>query len=788
MRNLVRYSLRQIGLLPIAAVFVLILAPLPFVTTLALWPRWIAILALAWWLPGVLLVAAWRLPDLDLPTAGVFAAGLGLCWMILLALLIHWLPGPIGLWPLIAVYEIGALALLAAYFWRRPVALQPTSPAMWRWVLVLFILAILLRLPGLGYHEMHIDEASVLRVARDAVEGQDNALARNPKGPSQIAVALVVYRALGTINESTGRMPFGLMSVASVLAVALLGRRLFSPSAGFWAGVLFALNGFALGLSRIIQYQPAVLLFSALAVLAAWEFAQRGAGRWLALALVFSAFGLATHYEYGLLAPALFVLAWAGWKRAHDRRRILLVALAVGLAGAILVAASYLPIVLAPQFSTTQEYLGTRVGGLHAFNVGFFVEMGTFYNSSYYFFGLILLVLVGLYLGWRTARRPTLLLALWFIPFFFLLIFIIEFPGTHFYQLMESWSLLAALPLAALTDGAAVRPAIRAGDLVRRSSLLRRSSLVRRSGLAFVIIWLGVSAGYLYLMFFRQAPEYLVNYDQTRVPFYWAPYGTEIPEKPRFGFPIREGWKTAGLLGQWGYLGGTWASNERSHSLSAWYLDGFRRQKFDRSPAVFFIATHMQEPDPLYSASYLEGYARAGEIRVRGEPRIEIWAREPLPVPYAIYDSEQFEDVYDTTKPVLNDWPQLPVLVRGVALGDAMELESASLAQTTWKRGDTLHLVLIWRPQQTLDKDYKLFVHIADASGRPLAQWDGFPCLNTARTSLWEAGKDVTDHVLIPIPADLPPGEYSLLTGFYDPASGERLEGQAARIGTITVR
>jgi 4-amino-4-deoxy-L-arabinose transferase-like glycosyltransferase len=776
MRTATRYSMRRAGLLPLAAVVLLLLAPIPFLTTQALWSRWIAILALAWWLPGALLVAAWRLPDLDLPAAGVLAVGLGLCWMVLLALLLHWLPGPIGLWPMIAVYEIGALALVAVCLWRRPLALQPASPATWGWVGVLLLLAILLRLPGLGYHELHIDEASVLRVARDAIAGQDDALARNPKGPAQVAVALVVYRAQGTINESSGRLPFGLMSVASVLAVALLGRRLFSASAGFWAGLLIALNGFALGLSRIIQYQPAVLLFSALAVLAIWEFAERGTGRWLALAIVLSAFGLATHYEYGLLAPALFGLAWIGWRRAGDRRRILLVALAVGLAGAVLVVASYLPIVFAPQFSTTQEYLGSRAGSLHAFNASFFAEMGTFYNSSYYFFGLILLVLLGLYLGWRTARRPTLWLVAWFLPFFCLLMFVIEFPGTHFYQLMESWSLLGALPLAALTSGLAVRPPA------------RRRTLLRYGALALVIAWLGVSAGYLYLMFFRQAPEYLVNYDQTRVPFYWATYGTAIPEKPRFGFPIREGWKAAGLLGQWGYLGRTWASNERSHSLSAWYLDDFRRQKFDRSPAVFLIASHLQEPDSLYSDDYLAGYTRAGEIRVRGEPRIEIWARDPLPVPYVIYDSEQFETVYDTSKAVLAGWPPLPVLVRGVALGPTLELESASLAQTDFKRGDTLHLVLGWRPQQALDRDYKLFVHIAAAGGRPLAQWDGYPCLNTARTSQWVPGQTVQDHVLLPIPTDLPPGDYSLLAGLYDPANGERLGDQAIELGTITIR
>jgi len=56
-----------------------------------------------------------------------------------------------------------------------------------------------------------------------------------------------------------------------------------------------------------------------------------------------------------------------------------------------------------------------------AFNVDFLVEMGTFYNSSYFFFGLVALVLIGTFLGWRSARRATVVLVLWFLPFFVLL-------------------------------------------------------------------------------------------------------------------------------------------------------------------------------------------------------------------------------------------------------------------------------------------------------------------------------------------------------------------------------
>lgn len=762
-------SIRPWAPLLVVAAVALLLAPLAFLLTRSLWVRWTAILVLAWWLPGALLVAHFRLRNLDLPAAAVLAFGLGLCWMILIALVLHWLPGAIGLWLLVGAYEVGALLLLLALLWHPPVALQPTRPATWAWWAGLLLLALLLRLPGIGYHELHVDEVNVLQPAADAIQGVESALAGHYKVPGEIAIALVLYRALETANETTARLPFGLLSVGSVLAVAVLGRRLFSPTVGFWAGLLFACNGFALGLSRIVQYQAAVLLLSALAVLAGWEFARRGEGRWLVLVATFGAFGLIMHYEFGLLAPALLVLAWAGWRRAPDKRRLGGIALLTGLAGTALLASVYIPFLLNPEFTSTQHYLGVRLGGWGAFNLAFFVEMGTFYNSSYYFFGLILLMLAGLVVGWRTARNRTLLLILWFLPFLILYIFIMQFPGTHFYLLMQSWSLLAALPLAGFTQSPRIRPAL------------------RWAGLALVVAWLLVSAGYLYLAFFRQAPEYVINYDQERVPFYWAPYGENIPAKPRFGFPLQEGWKALGTLAEWECLGNSYASNERSRHLPGWYLEPLARWPFDAGPDYIYVARHVHDLHPRFTDDALEGYQRVGEVQVREEPRIELWARQPLPVPYVTYHAEDFA-LFDQVVPPLVGWPDPTVRVRDEDLGGVVSLESAGLTGTAVSEGDLLHLLLVWRPRQALTTDYKLFVHLAGESGQPVAQWDGYPCSNTGRTSRWPAGEAVRDHVLLRIPAGTPPGTYSLLAGFYDPATGDRLGDRAIQVTAVSVR
>jgi hypothetical protein len=152
-----------------------------------------------------------------------------------------------------------------------------------------------------------------------------------------------------------------------------------------------------------------------------------------------------------------------------------------------------------------------------------------------------------------------------------------------------------------------------------------------------------------------------------------------------------------------------------------------------------------------------------------------------------VYDLEDFA-IFDRLVPSFTDQPELPAVVRGMTLGETLMLESARLADTSLRRGDTLHIALVWQPQQADATNYKTFVHLADESGRPVAQWDGYPCFNTARTSQWAVGEPVEDHVLLKIPEDVAPGTYSLLVGFYDESTGDRLGDQAIQLGAITLR
>ena len=128
-----------------------------------------------------------------------------------------------------------------------------------------------------------------------------------------------------------------------------------------------------------------------------------------------------------------------------------------------------------------------------------------------------------------------------------------------------------------------------------------------------------------------------------------------------------------------------------------------------------------------------------------------------------------------------------PVRVEEAALGDAVMLQSAHLDGTRYSTGDTIDLLLIWRALQPLAKDYKVFVHVADESGSPVAQWDGLPGMNTARTSAWPVDESFRDHVFVRIPEDAPEGEYTLLAGMYDADTDHRLGGASVSIAKVTI-
>jgi len=93
--------------------------------------------------------------------------------------------------------------------------------------------------------------------------------------------------------------------------------------------------------------------------------------------------------------------------------------------------------------------------------------------------------------------------------------------------------------------------------------------------------------------------------------------------------------------------------------------------------------------------------------------------------------------------------------------------------------GGSLLVALEWESLALVERDYRVFVHLLDSNGAKLAQRDGQPVLWLRPTSGWQPGERIVDRYGLLLPDDLPPGEYRVAVGLYDPQTGDRQPSSA---------
>ena len=100
------------------------------------------------------------------------------------------------------------------------------------------------------------------------------------------------------------------------------------------------------------------------------------------------------------------------------------------------------------------------------------------------------------------------------------------------------------------------------------------------------------------------------------------------------------------------------------------------------------------------------------------------------------------------------------------------------LPSRTASAGQSLNFHLYWQAEATTATDYQVFNHLLDAEGNLVAQIDGPPLPSERRGTMdWDDSEEITysREYALALPEDLPPGEYSIVTGFYRRDSGQRL-------------
>jgi hypothetical protein len=779
------------------------------------------------------------------------SVGVGFAALTLGALGLQFIPGPLTRTSILAFYD-GLVCLFGFVLFLRRSFLDPSKHrarvaptyVSLRWPIILSVLLLIaafLRFGNLGYSEFQGDEARAMLMAAGAIRGEDEILFMHRKGPVEILIPGVFYALYGATDELVARLPFAIANLTGLMCVYILARRMFLRRnlVALVAIGLLAVDGYLVAFGRIVQYQSIVFLTMALAIWCAYTWYRGGSHVLIWLVAIFLAVGILAHYETVIVAPSI---AWLFCARARREgwplRQWIRGVLGPSLVFVAIVGAFYVPFVCHPTFALTAQYItDQRVGkGWLYNNLSDFFWRATFYSSTYYFVflavGLVALVIRSLYASLRPAFLavlvtaafvagllaaaffPSILVTVDFLAFFsiavamivllvsprikteikvtllwfglpcLIALFLTRKPKNHVYLMFPAWAVLAGVAFdrfVAVVDRWA-----------KWSSWMER---IRRWGLVMICaVLLTVFGYYVYIVFVRHRPNYLREYPAARLPFYLSVHSDELPRVGFFGFPHRSGWKAVGALYAQGVLQGGYGSDEEP-LITSWYT---RQSAWCPDAADYYFVTDPIQDAQSIAVDFCDEDHLLGRVWSGGQPVLEVYSRQPVGVP-TDYNLAELESVFDAaTQPDVRLWaldepvPQYRV--------DAQLGEQANLIGYDAPRqvavGEVLSVVLYWRSWGPSDRPYSVFVHVEVEGDGLFGQSDGPPACGSEPTTEWQPGRVVVDGHSLALEPSTSPGEYPMLVGLYDPATGERLPvsgrdtnpgGNAVYLGTVKV-
>lgn len=433
----------------------------------------------------------------------------------------------------------------------------------------------------------------------------------------------------------------------------------------------------------------------------------------------------------------------------------------------------------------------------------------------------LLAVGLALFFGWvilsPQTDMPQRILWVWLAPPFWVYVFLVNRPGKHHYLFLGALTLWVGWIAVQLWQWSTARwPGLRrpAGRWLAAAAI---------TGL------LAIFAGHTVMLFLRSNLEYVLTYPEHKSNFYPTdaayPYGTRIG----FGYPFRLGWQLVGQLRRTGQLEGNWAGNDDGNA-PLWYMLGARSTPCYPRYVLQGEITYKGDPDfkvPFDPANF--GYSPRYRLWGNGRLRLTVLEFQPLHPTGVInlVEPASFEPPVTAADfaPALTAQPAVPqvLLEPAPVLGEGSELKNNAppeyleragqlagrvaltgydVTQDYARPGGIVPITLYWQAQSLLSLRYKVFIHLLSPSqeggpGGVVAQADDFPVCSTSHANTWAPGETVLDRHLLKLPPDLPPGEYTLLAGMYEPDLNLRLnyfdsagneQGNSLTIGKLSVK
>jgi hypothetical protein len=112
-----------------------------------------------------------------------------------------------------------------------------------------------------------------------------------------------------------------------------------------------------------------------------------------------------------------------------------------------------------------------------------------------------------------------------------------------------------------------------------------------------------------------------------------------------------------------------------------------------------------------------------------------------------------------------------------VRFGDSALLigYDVQLSQAVLKESRPLTVTLYWHALAPMSTSYKAFVHVVGANQQIMTQRDSIPGGGDYPTTGWLEGEYLVDAYRLDLQADMPPGDYIIYVGLYDPDTTVRL-------------
>jgi len=223
-------------------------------------------------------------------------------------------------------------------------------------LLLLVIFSGLLRV-NIGAYGYAKDEAATLTYIKKGTNTfSKKFIFKTKRPPLQYQVAQVLH-VLGADldNEFVMRFPYALAGFISTLVLFLYINRLTAnPLTAVAGALLFAVNGFTVGLGKIVQYHSFVMLFSAISLYLFHSYSKSSKLKTLVAGVLAFSVGFYFHWDMVYIGPIILVYFLWGVKKNH--------VLAFLLSTLPLLLLYLVPYVLASGEAGTAAYLSGRAG------------------------------------------------------------------------------------------------------------------------------------------------------------------------------------------------------------------------------------------------------------------------------------------------------------------------------------------------------------------------------------------------------------------------------------------